>query len=187
MSEEPILVQLIRKGKIFFKEGKMIAFGEMGIIIPVRVMNKLSFLLTEKVGKEDARGLLCELGKYQINQAIKRYIKVFGWSEIEKEKGLEFGFKYLTSFLGLGVFQVKKRNDTFSILTTKTPFAEEFVMEYGKQKEPIDDYLRGIWEEVFTIFLGKPMVCEEVKCYAKGDDCCEFIVKPKEEAKEEKE
>jgi predicted hydrocarbon binding protein len=31
------------------------------------------------------------------------------------------------------------------------------------------------------------MICEEVKCYAKGDDCCEFVVKPKEETEEKKE
>jgi predicted hydrocarbon binding protein len=40
---------------------------------------------------------------------------------------------------------------------------------------------------MFNSFLGKPMICEEVKCYAKGDDCCEFVVKPKEETEEKKE
>ena len=56
-------------------------------------------------------------------------------------------------------------------------------MEYGKQEKPIDYYICGVWEEVFTIFLEKPVICEEVKCYAKGDDHCEFVVKPKEESK----
>jgi predicted hydrocarbon binding protein len=107
-------------------------------------------------------------------------MKILGWSTVEKQKAFEFGFKFLTSFLGIGLFKVEKQENVFFVSTSKTPFAEELILEYGKQNEPIDYYLCGMWEEVFTIFTGKPMICEEVKCYAKGDDCCEFVVKPKE-------
>jgi predicted hydrocarbon binding protein len=180
MLEEPPIVKLIKEGKITFEEGKMTALGEIGIILPVRVMNKLYFLLKEKLGKRGCHEILHQLGSYQIRQAISRYMKILGWSTVEKQKAFEFGFKFLTSFLGIGLFKVEKQENVFFISTSKTPFAEELILEYGKQSEPIDYYLCGMWEEVFTIFTGKPMICEEVKCYAKGDDCCEFVVKPKE-------
>jgi predicted hydrocarbon binding protein len=179
MEEHPFL-KLVKEGKIIFtSEGKIMGLNEFQIILPVRVMNRLFFLLNQEIpGK--ASSILKELGKFQIIQAIERYKSVLHWSEIEKEKAFEFGTKFLLPTLGLGVFNIKKREGCFFISTSKTPFAEELILEYGKQNEPIDYYLCGMWEEVFTIFTGKPMICEEVKCYAKGDDCCEFVVKPKE-------
>jgi predicted hydrocarbon binding protein len=73
--------------------------------------------------------------------------------------------------------------EKYTITINKTPFAEEFQLEYGKQNSPIDYYFVGIMEAGIGAIAGKPMICEEVKCYAKGDDCCEFVVKPKEESK----
>ncbi len=185
MFEEHPFLKLVKEGKIeFTKEGKIIGFREYAILIPVRVINRLYLILKEKLPGE-FREILKKLGKFQIRQALSRYIKTLGWSSIEKQKFLEFGFTFLTSSLGLGNFTVHFKGKKFFITTSKTPFAEEFVLEYGKQEEPIDYYLCGMWEEVFTIFTGKPMVCEEVKCYAKGDDCCEFVVRPKEEIEKE--
>ncbi len=38
----------------------------------------------------------------------------------------------------------------------------------------------GILEAVFSKFFGYDMDAEEVKCYAKGDECCSFVIKEKE-------
>jgi len=181
MVEESPFLKLVKEGKIEFStDGKIIGFREYAILMPVRTINKLYKVIKEKLPTE-AIEIFKDLGKFQIREAVRRYIKTLGWSSIEKKKFLEFGFNFLTSSMGLGSFKVYFSNEKFFISTSKTPFAEEFLLEYGKQNEPIDYYLCGIWEEVFTIFTGKPMICEEVKCYAKGDDCCEFVVKPKEE------
>ncbi|MDI6806489.1 MAG: 4-vinyl reductase [Candidatus Aenigmarchaeota archaeon] len=177
-------MKLVKEGKIeFTKEGKIIGFNEHAIFLPVRVMNKLYLLLREKISEENASEILKELGKYQVKQALTRYIKTLGWDEIEKQKAIEFSFKFLSPSLGLGVFKVFQEGEKILLSIDKTPFAEEFVLEYGKQQKSIDYYIAGLWEETFTRFLEKPMICEEVKCYAKGDECCEFVVKPKEETK----
>lgn len=178
MTEHPFLT-LFKEGKIIFtEEGKILGFNEHQIFLPVRVINRLFFILKEYL-PERFSNILKDLGKFQIDQAIKRYAKILKWSEIEKKRAFEFGFKVIIPVLGLGNFESKEEEGSFIISIDKTPFAEEMIIEYGKQKEPVDYYICGIWEEVFKIFFKKPMICEETKCYAKGDDHCEFVVKPK--------
>ena len=180
MSEENVFLRLVKEGKIEFTEdGKIIAFNEHIVQLPVRVLNKLFVLLKENFGEDKAIEVLKELGRFQVRQAIQRYVKTLGWAHLPKDKLWEFA-KQVTISLGLGKYEFKKLNNEYSVSISKTPFAEEFLLEYGKQDNPIDFYLVGAFELMFTSFLGTPMICEEVKCYAKGDDCCEFVVKPKE-------
>jgi len=188
MEENPLLT-LIKEGKIeLSQDGRIIGFNESAILLPVRTLNRLLILLKEDVGESKTRDLLKEIGKFQVKQAFRRYTKTLKWDFLPKERILEF-IKKLAICMGFGKYEIRKtkEDNKYTISTSKTPFAEEFLLEYGKQNTPIDFYLAGIWEEVFSGILGKPMICEEVKCYAKGDDCCEFVVKPKEETEEKKE
>jgi len=178
--EENPLLKLIKEGKVEITEdGKIIGFNEYAIILPIRVLNKLFFLLKENFGEDKAEEILKELGRFQVKQAFQRYTKVLGWKELPKDKIWEF-IKQITKSLGLGKYEYKSLNNSYICSISKTPFAEEFLLEYGKQTKPIDFYFVGLLESFFTSITGKPMFCEEVKCYAKGDDCCEFVVKPKE-------
>jgi predicted hydrocarbon binding protein len=180
MEENPFL-KLIKEGKIeFTPDGKIIGFNEYSIFLPVRVFNKLFVLLIEKCGKDKAIEVLKELGSFQVIQAFNRYLKIMNWKEIPKSEALNF-FREITMIMGVGKYEFKKVRECYILSTHKTPFAEEFILEYGKQQSPIDYYLAGAYGTAFSSILGKPMSCEEVKCYAKGDDCCEFVVKPKEQ------
>lgn len=184
MPEENVFFKFVKEGKIEFTEdGKIIAFNEHIIQLPVRVLNKLLVLLKENFGEDKAKEILKELGRFQIRQAIKRYIKIMGWREVPKERVLEFA-KLVAISLGWGKYIIEKIGENYRLSITKTPFAEEFLLEYGKMPFHCDWYISGAIEMFFTIISNKSMVCEEVKCYAKGDDCCEFIVKPKEETEE---
>ena len=187
MEEEHPFISLVKSGKIQFREGKIIGFNEYAVFLPVRVLNKLYVLLRTKLGEKEAIYFLREMGKFQIKQALKRYLRILEWKQLEKQKIIQFAFNFLTKTVGWGNYQLEKgKRGEFIIRTNKSPFAEEFLLEYSKQKNPIDHYIEGGWEQFFTSLMGKPMVCEEVKCYAKGDDCCEFVVRPKEETEEEK-
>lgn len=59
--------------------------------------------------------------------------------------------------------------------------AEQFVRVLGKANEPVcwqlAGYIAGYCSEVFDLNL----LCRETKCVAKGDDHCEFHVKPRSE------
>jgi predicted hydrocarbon binding protein len=181
MSEENVFLRLVKEGKIeFTQDGKIIAFNEHIIQLPVRVLNKLLVLLKENFGENKAQEIMKELGRFQVKQAFQRYLKTLGWKELPKDRIWEFVRQIFLS-IGLGKYEVKKINNAYSFSISKTPFAEEYLLEYEKQEGTIDYYIAGGIETFLTALLGKPMACEEVKCYAKGDDCCEFIVKPKEE------
>jgi len=183
MPEENFFLRLIKEGKIEFTEdGKVIGFNEYAIFLPVRFINRVFIILKENFGENKAKEILKELGKFQTKQAFQRYVKTLGWKELPKDKLWEFG-KQISTSLGLGKYEFRRMNDFYVISIAKTPFAEEFLLEYGKQEYSIDFYISGIFENALTFVLGKPMICEEVKCYAKGDECCEFVVKPKEETK----
>ncbi|MEM5861335.1 MAG: V4R domain-containing protein [Candidatus Aenigmatarchaeota archaeon] len=183
MEENPLL-RLIKKGKVVFtSDGKIIGFNEYTIFLPARVLNRLFVLLKERWGRNEAEEILKELGKFQAKQAFQRYVKTLGWEYLPKEKIWEF-ITQVNISLGLGKCEFRRLNDGYVCSIPKTPFAEEFLMEYGKQNHPVDFYFAGILESGLGAIVGKLMVCEEVKCYAKGDDCCEFIVKPKEETEE---
>ena len=187
MSEENVFLKLVKEGKIEFTEdGKIIGFNEHAIFLPVRVMNKLFILLKENFGEKKAQEILKELGRFQIKQAFQRYVKTLGLKELPKDKIWEF-VKQILMCLWLGKYIIKKVENTYLFSISSTPFAEEFLLEYGKQNGVIDYYVAGGLEKFVEIVTGKPMICEEVKCYAKGDDCCEFVVKPKEETEEKKE
>lgn len=183
MTEENIFLRLVKEGKIEFTEdGKLIGFSEYAIFLPVRVLNRLFIILKENFGENKAEEILKEFGIYHIKQAFQRYVKILNWKELPKDKILEF-FKDVTRLGGFGRYELRKIDDSYVISIEKTPLAEEFLLEYGKQEKPVDYYLVGCWESAFTSLLGNPMICEETKCYAKGDDCCEFVVRPKEETK----
>ncbi|MEM5782488.1 MAG: 4-vinyl reductase [Candidatus Aenigmatarchaeota archaeon] len=186
MFEENIFLKWVKEGKIeFTKEGTILAFNEHIIQIPVRVLNRLFILLKENLGENKAQEILKELGGFQVKQAFQRYIRIMGWKYVPKDKIWEFVKNVLIS-LGLGKYTIEKTEEKYIFLISKSPFAEEFVVEYGNQKNPIDHYIAGGLEVFIKAITGKPMVCEEIKCYAKGDDCCEFIVKPKEEKNSDK-
>ncbi|MEM7825920.1 MAG: 4-vinyl reductase [Candidatus Aenigmatarchaeota archaeon] len=186
MPEENFFLRLVREGKIeFTKDGKIIGFNEYAIFLPIRVLNKLFILLKKELGEAKAQEIMKELGRFQIRQAFQRYVKILGWKEVPRNKIWEFGMQ-VTSSLGLGNYTFKQTNNYYTIIIPKTSFAEEFLLEYGTQVASVDFYIAGIFEEALSRILGKPMICEEVKCYAKGDDCCEFVVKPKEETEEKK-
>jgi hypothetical protein len=179
--EDNFFLRMVKEGKVeFTKEGTIIGFNEHAIFLPVRVMNRLYFTLKENVGEDKARDILRTLGKFQIEAALKRYVKTMGWKDVPKEKILQFG-KGVIEMLGLGRFDFDETEskEGFSTSTKGTPFAIEFKMEYGLQKTPIDFYIAGIFESVFTAIWGKPANCEETKCVAKGDGICEFVVRPK--------
>ncbi|RLG92530.1 MAG: hypothetical protein DRO36_01100 [Candidatus Hecatellales archaeon] len=57
--------------------------------------------------------------------------------------------------------------------------AESILEHFGKQNEPSCHITRGALAGNLSMILGKDFVGKEVKCIAKGDNYCMFILKPK--------
>ena len=52
----------------------------------------------------------------------------------------------------------------------------------GKHKKPQSHFIRGVISGFASYVLGRIMVAKEIKCIAKGDDYCEFIILEKHKA-----
>jgi hypothetical protein len=167
----------LRNGKInFTKDGNIIIFNEGSFFIPVRVFNKILTELQKILGKRKTETFIKSIAHYQIEQALKRYIKIFGIDEVEKDKIQEFCMKII-ELLGIGKPSIEKINEGFLIKFGATPFAKEYVLEYGKRKDRWDFYVEGLSEKWAQMLFGGKYECKEIKCYAKGDDCCLFEIK----------
>ena len=60
-------------------------------------------------------------------------------------------------------------------------FAEEYVKKFGLAKEAVCWILSGYATGYCSVVFGKPLICKETMCVAKGDPYCQFTVKSKEE------
>jgi len=181
MKNENFLFELLRLGKARFQNGQFIIFNATNLIFPTRSFLFLMRLLTEKYGREECEKILKEVGKFQIKQAAVRYSQLFQIEKIDKRKILSEFSPKIGELLGLGVFELRENE----VILKNNPIAFEFKEMYGMSKIPIDAYLCGILEEVYSL-LGKPVEVKETKCIACGDPYCQFEVFPAEEKKETK-
>ncbi|MEM5828466.1 MAG: V4R domain-containing protein [Candidatus Aenigmatarchaeota archaeon] len=176
----------LKNNQIFFDEEKsyIIIFNEGSIFYPARAFNKLIIDLVNAIGVENARKILKGVGIYQTEQALKRYKKIYNIDEIEKDKIIEL-LKLITGMIGIGKLcyeevNYENNNKVFQVeFLPSTIFAYEAKLEYGKLSHNIDFLIEGLIEKALEALYGVPYECEEVKCYARGDEKCVFIAKPK--------
>jgi predicted hydrocarbon binding protein len=174
---ENLFLKLLWTGNIKFDEGRLIILNAFQIILPVALLLKLQQLLL-KIGKNKARAILKELGSYQVKQGLQRYKKLLQIEKLSPEKSMEFFVEH-ASLLGFGKFNlIKFEKNPIRIIVTSpnNPFAIEYKLVYGISKQPIDDYVVGIWEELYSYFLNKKLKCTETLCIACGDKVCQFEI-----------
>lgn len=62
----------------------------------------------------------------------------------------------------------------------KNLFEASLSNEIGIYRTPrtVDHYSRGMFAGLFSKLLGEEVVCEEMRCEARGEEACEFVVMP---------
>jgi len=171
-------LELVKTGVIIFDEesGHIIFRGEGGVIIPVRVLNYL-FLSLLELG-EKGEEIIRKIATIQINLAMKRYQKVFEIRPLEQSllKILEM-MSLFSESLGFGKLKFQIINENTVIFRINSILAKEYFLEFGKSTRCWDIYIGEIIKSFISLNLQKKVECKEVKCIAKGDEICEFIVK----------
>jgi len=174
------LEKFLKFGYVVFDEktSYIIVFNEGGYLTPVRAFNKIIIELARMIGIDKTREFFKEIGKYQVNQAAKRYDKIFEISKIERDKIWEF-VKEIIKMMGIGSFNIYKLDEnSYKIeFEPATIFAYEAALEYKKLDFPVDFLIEGFFERAFEIFENAKFHCEEISCYAKGDERCTFLCK----------
>lgn len=179
MKDHPFFY-FLKEGKIFFDENSLfiIAFNEGSVFIPVRAFNKLQLELISSIGLEKTKEIIKKIAYFQVDQSFKRYCKIYEIDNLPIEKLFEF-IKLIGGFMGFGNASLYKIDDNefLAKFIPSTIFSFEARKEYGNLDFSFDIYLSYIIEKIFSLIYGKEFKCEEVECYAKGDEKCVFKVK----------
>jgi len=166
-----VIKKLLFARQLSFEEGSVILLGVPIVMHPVGTLVSIRKILEErnevvllyKASKDSGKG-------YQLN--IK---KIFGMNH---DKMIEWGINSLT-LGGWGKTRIVRLNrdkKTAIIRLDDSAFAKA----YGRSKEFVDDIFRGYAASTGDIIFNTDCDAVEVKCTAKGDGCCEFLVKPSE-------
>jgi len=69
---------------------------------------------------------------------------------------------------------VEENNENELVIRVENSF---IARGYGNSEVPVCHFLRGYNAGLAEVLKGRDIDAEEVKCIAKGDECCEFVMK----------
>ena len=125
--------------------------------------------LSRKLAIQAVRSLYRSVGLGSVG--LNNYLKNLG-IHLSPAEFLLLVFK-LQHQQGWGApFELIEQNEKRIILQTSKTFESQVMKEW---KMPVCGIHRGWIEGVLTAVTGKNWFCLETKCYAQGDDCCQFV------------
>jgi len=114
--------------------------------------------------------LFYEAGKRAGLRWINRFSKEWG---LKDKKFIEAVSNFYAE-LGWGKFSVEEDNGEELVVRVENSFTAR---GYGNSETAVCHFLRGYNAGLAEVLKGRGIDAEEVKCAAKGDDCCEFVMK----------
>jgi predicted hydrocarbon binding protein len=150
--------------------------GEFSVIeVPAIIVSIQTFVHLQKdaekiLGFDGASVLLYEAGKKAGLRWINRFSKEWGL----KDKKFIEAVQNFYAELGWGRFSVEENNKNGLVVRVENSF---IARGYGNSEAAVCHFLRGYNAGLAEVLKGKGIDAEEVKCAAKGDDCCEFVMK----------
>lgn len=151
-----------------------IADGKIEIIKLRNMMISPEFIL--ELQKKDSKRVY-ELSKKSIEEELKHFkskISIGGPASLNR-------VEEIYEVLGYGKFKVvdldtKKKRSVVNIYNS--PIAESYKKNNKKKSKKTQcDFIAGKISGVFSFIFNKKVEAKEVKCLAKGDDFCQFVVK----------
>ena len=183
MVKSKFFTHLIETGQFRIDEdGHAYLLNEFFFLLPPSILLKLQEILERELGYKKMKKIIMELGIFQTQMAIKRYIKIYNIVKINKGKIINFGLNIL-KILGFGKIEIKKisydKKIIELIIKSSTLPLEYKKMYKKKSKKPIDFFVCGLIKGSFSSIFEEEIEVKETKCIAMGDPYCEFIGKPK--------
>jgi predicted hydrocarbon binding protein len=169
-----IVKKLLLARQFEMEKGKIIVLGQPVVITPAWV-----FVYLLKTSKDKAKmGRLIYLAT--------KFADLRGFSKAITEK---YGFKRhelikwmkdIAELAGWGQINIRK-------IDTKEKIVIGYVLNsplpalYGPSKFPVDHVFRGLTAGALEIVFQEQTECIETQCIAMGNNCCEFIIKPRKQ------
>jgi predicted hydrocarbon binding protein len=164
-----IVADLLLHRQIVFEKGKISLFDRSASLLPTDSFVSIQSDL-EKLGKENIIYYAGkESGKIWFKEMHKEY-------SLKGQDVIKIGSDIVT-LAGWGEAIIKKRKDSEKLIVFEL-IDSTVVKLYGNSEYAVDHLFRGLLCGAMCTIFGTDMDCVETKCRAKGDLCCEFIVKP---------
>lgn len=166
-----IFKKLLMAGQVRFEEGNITFLNSRVLIAPSGLFTNLmeKFKNDEKICLEFYRA-----SKFTNIEGFAREV-----SKQYKLKQLELA-KWLINTgnaggWGVVKFAVEDDKNKMAVIEVRNGISGKM-----KSKIPVDHFLRGQVAGGASAAFGMDFDCIERKCMACGDDCCEFVIKPRE-------
>ncbi len=141
----------------------------------IEILNRKHVLLSSSILSSLQNKTMYNEMKKVAQQDIHEYCNIFGSKRQDLIKNIENIF----NMYGLGMLELKnvdfQKNDVKLCLYNSTIAHNNGFTEGCNCK-----MAAGILAGIFSYLFDNNIDCEEIKCYSKGDEYCEFILKKEE-------
>lgn len=150
--------------------------ADMGTYVATYLCRMLNWL--DKVFGTGGHAILFDMGEEAVKPIVKE-LKSRGF----KGRQLVESFLATNSIMGFYSYEIveyDEENLKFVIRLYRNFECKSFT---GKKDHPMSHLVRGALTAVFSETYGRRFEVKEVKCIAKGDEYCEFVIMPEERLK----
>ena len=157
----------------------LVVVDERALVFRKEMMNMMLLGIREKWGAT-GQVFLYYLG-YEGGIGAARFYKRV--SNLPPAEAVKAALKVATAH-GLGKFELITLNLEKPQIVVRVYDLFECIPVRGKRDTPFSEFYRGILCGTFSELLGMKLTAEEVKCIAKGDPYCEFVLTKEEEGEQ---
>ncbi|NHI91599.1 MAG: hypothetical protein EAX96_03780 [Candidatus Lokiarchaeota archaeon] len=163
----------IKDELIIDKSGSLTLFGSRVLLIPQGTLMHIIDATEDLTDKEKSKEILYHAGErmaLQFCQILTAKYKLRGMSIIR-------AYSQIVATRGWGITDIKEidLDKGYMRAIVKNPLIGT---RDSLDKEAKDYISAGVFAGMLEFVTKKKLICEEVKCLAKGDEFCEFIVRP---------
>ncbi len=151
-------------------QGEFSVIGVPAIIISIETFVYLQKDAEKILGIDGAAVLFYEAGKNAGERWINRFSREWG---LRDRQFIEAVSNFYAE-LGWGRFSVEEKDKNELIVRIENSF---IARGYGNSEVAVCHFLRGYNAGLAEVLKGRYVDAEEMKCAAKGDEYCEFVMK----------
>lgn len=159
------------------EEGHAVLNGEFLLMVPPPVLIHMQQRLADQLGQDAMEDFMADAGRYQVEQAIERYIERYDIDQLSKEHIIEFA-EELLRVLGWGLIMIDRfdiQEHAVKVVVRHPTLPSVHRNQLGEHAEtPICHYLRGILERGMGAVMEDDLDMVEASCAAVEGDTCVF-------------
>lgn len=167
-----LITKLLLHGQLKFEEGSISLLGQDGVMVPVSNICDM-----QKIIEECKKGYEIYVSAKKLGQEwIRNVLMSYKMDTIDEQ--VKWGENVFT-LAGFGKMRVKNWNvnEKTMIYNVLDSTMAKF---YGNVGRCVDHIPRGWFAGASTVFFKSDVDCVETMCLAKGDEYCEFLIKPRD-------